>query len=402
MIIKILSVIFIITMSGCGGSAKVKKISSIPTSHQVTFIESSSSAEVMVRATGIGRSISSAHKDASRAAIWFVLKGGDTPILQTAQEKKKFLKVEQEIYKNALSYITYDSGIKSKEKNSGKYYLSYVFKVNIALLKEFLVEKKIIKETQELANGLELPQISVISKSKNPDVIYAQTTLSEYLQDRDFDVTRLSNNGVDKIFLKIAQNISVDPMAAQMYANALSSGSDIYITVHISKSSRKIGVDYVKKASVALKAYYTATNKEIGATTGYSQERVVSSYSSVIAEATNDASNKLLNQIQRSWKREAKKGKAFKVIITTDMAREVKAPIYKAMKSSCKKVKPNKMINNILDYTLRCKNIENYQDLEMEISKNYNGPAEIFLDAAKGSFLIFKISNSQDDEIEIE
>jgi len=392
----------ILIFSGCQGT-KPKPV--VPTSHQVTFIESSSSAEVMLRAKGIGNSIESANIDAQRAAIWFVLFGGDNPLLQTAKERNAFKKVQKEFYKNSMNYISYDSGIKSKQKNNSKYYIEHIYRVNVALLKEDLIEKKVLKETQELlGDDTSLPQIAIVLNSNNSVDKIAVGTISEYLQDRDFDVEKLTNGSVDKIFLKVAQNISVDPMAAQMYANALSSGSDIYITSSIDKASRYVAGNKVLKASITLSAYYTATNKEIGATTGYSQERVVSSFAPVVAEATNDAINKLTNQINKSWKREAKRGKYYKVIVTTpqNMVREVDTPIYKALKESCKRVRPNKAINNIFDYTLQCKNIDNFKDLEMAIEANYKGPGRVFQDVAKGSFLILKIADSESENIEIE
>ena len=411
MIIKTLSLLFVIVFAGCGGTSPSAPASTTPrliepTSHQVTFIESSSSAEIMVKARGIGSSISSAHTDAQRAAVWFALNGGDNPILQNSQEKQAFATVQNDVFSHSSAYISYESGIKGKQKSAGMYNVDYVFRVNIAMLKEYLISKNIIKETQDLLGDADLPVIAVVATNESDnDFQQGVSVVSEYLQDRDFEVKRLTGGSIDKIFLNIAKNMSsADPAAVQMYAAALSSGSDIYIKVNVTKGTRKVGLDSVKKASVTLHAYYTATGKEIGATTGYSPERVVSTYSSIVAEATNDAANKLLSQIQKSWKREAKRGKAYRVIVTTpqDMVRKVRNPVYKALKTTCKKVVPNQSISNILDYTLKCKDVSNFQDLEMSIAENYAGPGQVFQDIGKGALLIIKVANSEDDAIEIE
>lgn len=384
---------------GCGSSTP-KPAPIFPLSHEVTFIESSSSAEVMLRAKGEGFTIADAKKDAQKAALWFVLNGGDTPMLQTSGERKAFKAVRKEFYQGVQKYITYSSGIKSKQKSHSIYSLEYVLRLNSAILKEDLIAKHILKPTEEILDGLSLPTIAVVAQDKDSKV--ASNVVSSYLHDKDFEVLRIAQ--ADKVFLKVAQNISVDPIAAQMYASALSSGSDIYIRAVAQTSSRVVASKELKKASVLLSAYYTASGKEIASVTTYSQERVVNSFASVIAEASNDGANRLLAQIQNSWKKEANKGKIYKVIVTTseDMVREVDMPLYRALKKTCTKVIPNKMINNIFDYTLQCKNISNFKELEMQIADNYAGAGQLFTEAAKGAFLVLKIANSESDEIEIE
>lgn len=411
------SIFLSLLFSGCGGAkaspsnktdyksdSKPQYRSFGPKSHQATFIESSSSSEIMIRVTGMGNSMKEASKDAKLVAVWFALSNGNNPILQTPAEKNSFKAVGYDIYKNSSKYITHSSGIKGKRKNAGKYLLDYVIRVDIASIKSDLIEKGVLKETAELLGDLDLPEIAVVLKSKKDvESNKAVNVISEYLSDRDFEVKHLDGNEAGKMFLKIAQSISNDPVAIELYAKAISSGSDIYITLEVDKSSRDIGGNEVKKASVSAHAYYTASGKEIAATSGYSQERVVSSYSSVIAEATNDAANKLLSQIQKSWKKEAKRGKSYKVIVTTpnNMVRKVEAPLYKALKATCK-AKPKQSIGNIFDYILQCKDIANYMDLEMEIKGNYAGPGQVFKEAAKGAFIVLKIANSEEEEIEIE
>ena len=386
---------------GCGGS-KPKPAPLLPLSHQVTFIESSSSAEVMLRAQGEGEKLSYAKIDAKKAALWFVLFGGDNPMLQTLEEKDAFKGIEKEFYKRVNSFITYDSGIKSKKKSGEIYYVEHVLRVNVAMLREYLEQKNILKPIEEILDRTPMPTIALMAKGSEAQI--GANVISSYLHDKDFEVLRVDKSSAGKVFFKVAQNISVDPIAAEMYASALSSGSDVYIRINAQTSSRTLASKELKKASVTLYAYYTASAKEIAAVNAYSEERVVSSYDSLIAEAANDGANKLLSQIQKSWKKESKRGKYFKVIATTseEMVRDVDLPLYKALKKSCESVKPNNFIGNIFDYTLQCKDITNFKELEMNIISHYIGAGEIRSEAAKGSFLILKIANSESDEIEIE
>jgi len=399
----ITSVAVAILMVGCGGG-KPKPKPIAPSSHQATFVESYSSAEITIRANGIGEDVKSASKDASLAAIWFALNGGDNPLLQLPKEKNAFSMVAEDFYKNANKYISYDGGIKSKKKEGGEYKIAKVFRINVAMLKNDLASQGIIKTIDGMSEDVMLPIIAVIPKDKSikndPAYDILTSAISEYLQDRDYEVKVLNTNKkTDKLISSaLALSGNFDPMTAA----AVEIGSDIYLQVSLEKTSRNVAGQKVQKASVSIKAFYTATNKQVGASTGFSQERVVSSFGALAQEGANDAANKVLDQIKKSWKKEIKRGKPFRVVASTNLGSSVDDALNDALRSTCKQVRRNAAGKTSFDFTLNCKGIQDAYELNKKIKENYKGAGQIFKELDSGSMLIIKIANSEEDEIVIE
>lgn len=394
---------------GCGGESpkpSQKSAPLAPVSHQAQLIESQSSAEVLLRATGIGANVNEAMQDSKLAALWFVLYGGSNPMLQTMKEREIFTLYNDEFFKDVNKYIAYESAPKSKKYLEGKVYVDRLFRLNTEMLRQDLIGKNIIKSAQTLSESLGSVTVAVLPKNKAlwSDTQYqaAVDVVSEYLQDRNFEVIVVKAQQKAKKIIQKAALLS--GVADPMYALAMQTGADIYISINLDKSARMVAGQEVKKASVTMSAFYTATAKQLGASTGYSPERVVSSYTPVTQEATNDAAEKVLSQIVKSWKREIQRGKYFKVVVTasSDLGQAVDRPLYKAMKSSCVRMRRNGASQNIFDYTLQCQNIEDTMSLMDKIENSYGGPGRLFRSMDSGSLLVLKIANSADDEIEIE
>src|SRR5512136_3122435 len=102
-VIYALVCVFII---GCAAKAPI-----LPVSREATIIESTNPAEVMVEATGIGRTTDEALLDARRSAIAVILLGGSDPMLQTPDEKSKFEFIQTDIYSvpTINQYISWES-----------------------------------------------------------------------------------------------------------------------------------------------------------------------------------------------------------------------------------------------------------------------------------------------------
>ena len=77
----------------------------------------------MIRATGAGATTEAALTDAKHQ-VWYVLFGGQTRLLQTPDEQNALMPVEEEIFKQAPSFITFESGIKGKRAEGGKTFLT--------------------------------------------------------------------------------------------------------------------------------------------------------------------------------------------------------------------------------------------------------------------------------------
>jgi len=393
------SIVTALLLGGCGQPKPIA-----PDSHQATFIESYSSAEISVRARGNGEDVASASKDASLAAIWFVLYGGDNPLLQLPKEKNAFSMVAEKYYKNASKYISYDGGIKSKKIEGGVYKVDKVFRINIALLKSDLASDGIVKSVDAMADNTLLPIIAVVPKdasmSKDPSYDVLMSAVSEYLQDRDYEVKVIDTNKKTNKLINSALALSgnFDPLMAK----AVEIGSDIYLQVSLEKSSRNVSGQRAQKASVSIKAFYTATGKQVGASTGFSEERVVSSFGALAQEGANDAANKVLDQIKKSWKKETKRGKPFRVVASTNLGASVDDALNDALRASCKSVRRNAAGKTSFDFTLNCKDVQDAYELKKKITANYKGAGQVFKELDAGSMLIIKIANSDDDEITIE
>ena len=146
-------------------------------------------------------------------------------------------------------------------------------------------------------------------------------------------------------------------------------------------------------------AFNTVTKKQIASATGHSQEIVTSSDNAVLEEATNDASNQLLSQISRSWKNETQRGKYFRLILKTPFDNASNF-IYNLLNKNCSNI--NRVAGqNLYNYKMQCKNINNSIELLQLIQKNYTGEGAVFRELDSNSLLILKISNSQSDDIEI-
>ncbi|KIM11593.1 MAG: hypothetical protein KU37_05190 [Sulfuricurvum sp. PC08-66] len=394
----------LLLLTGC--AAKPLPPQKRAVSNQAQFLESQSSTEVMVKATGEGETIARAMRDSELAALWFVLMGGNNPLLQSEIEKSKFDTFADDFYGNTNRYIVSGSDIKSKRIMGDKTVVERVFVINTGLIREDLVTRNVIASVEALSEGLGAITVTVLPKDATlwSDTQYqaAVDVISEYLQDRNFEVTVLKQAKESNKIIQKAALLSgvVDPM----YSLAMESGSDIYISVNLDKTARTVAGTEVKKASVTLSAFYTATAKQVGASSGYSPERAVSGYTSITQEATNDAIEKVLGQIQKSWKKEIEKGKLFKVVVTAaeGLGQSIDRAVYDAMRASCKGVKRNGASNQVFDYTLQCADVADAMGLLDKIERNYAGAGKVFREMDSGALLVLKIANSADDELVIE
>jgi len=366
-----------------------------PISHQVSFIETSSTSEVLVNSVGVGDNMDKASHDSKLASIWFVLMGSDIRLLDSDEAKQKFSKYSRWFYKNSDKYITYSSGLKSKKQSGGKYYVGKNYKINTRLLKDDLLAKNIIKDTDDLAEEIDFPVTSIMSNAKTPK--FVSDIVLSFLSDKGFEVEIINpDSKVDKVIsTSLALSGNIDPS----YLLAVSAGSDIFIDINPTVDSKQKFDSEFKKASVSIKAYYTVSKKLLGSATGFSQELETSSDNLVLQEATNDAVNKLLSQIKRNWVKESKKGKNFKLILTTEMP-ENSDLVYKQLKSKCRKA-TRKAGKNVFDFNLQCP-FKNSMELFDFLNNNYQGVGKVFREMDSNSLLIVKIGGSEEDEFEIE
>jgi len=393
---------FVFVFTGCGSAPKCNpNQKATPALYEASFVESSGTAETMIKATGLGCTIDEASKEAKKTAIWFILEGGDKPLLKNQAEKMKAVGLAQMMYANPAKYIRWQSGIKSKKKEAGKVKITYLFKVASGLMKEELVAAEIITSEEAIAEDIGLPTLSVFVDKGGDFAKTAKTVMQEYLQDNSFEVyAAAQQNKVNNIVSKISalEGAATDPM----HDMALSLGSDIYVKINYSGGGSGMGT---AKASVAVEVFETASGKLLGSTTGYSAERRVTDPNALVQEATNDASAKVISQIKKEWMKMAKKGKPFKVTVLsnpTDGAK-VDEAVYGVFKSLTKR--PIKRLGggkSTFSYIVYIKDLPNAYELFMKVKAAYSGPGSLEKVSDTGSFLVFKATSTGEIELTIE
>lgn len=391
----VLMLVLALCFAGCSNKCDFKK-QQTPALYEATFVESSGTGEMMIKATGIGCSVEEALEEAKKTAVWFVLEGGDKPILKTQAEKTRAYGLEMQMYANPVKYIRWISDIKSKKKEGGKTKVTYLFKIDVAMIQQELAAAEIITSTEDLGESMGLPTVSVFADKGGDFAKTAVSALQEYFQDNSFEVYKAAQGDtVNKIVAKMAalEGAETDPM----HDMALSLGTDVYAKVNYSGSG--------SKASVAVEVFETASGKMLGTTTGFSAERRVSDANALVQEAVNDAGAKVVSQIRKEWMEMVKKGKPFKVAVlsnSTDGA-AVDEAVYGALKGlSSRPIKRQAGGKSTFSYIVYLKDMPNAYEFFLALKKAYSGPGQLEKVSDAGSFLVIKAAGNGEIELTIE
>ena len=359
----------------------------LPVSKQATLVESVSSSEVMIEATGIykgkgkkkkhkikdvkSKGVSRATLDAKKSAVWHVLFGGTDPLLKSSQEQQSFGQHEGFFFNNdnISNYITYEDAMLIKKlKTDGGQGMKVVkrFKINKELLTKDLEARNIIAARADLAETIGNPFIMVlpsVQKGKspidalrtNPAYKHAASVVESYLTARQYDVI-VPQQQESLESLNEAQMDLGDREEDYAYQLALSIGSDVYIEFSGIQEDAGYGT---KKYALTVKAFETTTARLLGTETGYSQGRKGELMVSV-EEAMNDAIDKVLARVTEYWKKDVKRGIQYKLIINLstdfdeDEVEEIQFALMDAIEDMSKSSKENIVTNQTVDYLLWC------------------------------------------------
>ncbi|MCK5537054.1 hypothetical protein KAJ27_17985 [bacterium] len=358
-----------------------------PVSKQGTIVESISSAEIMVEATGIyhGQGKKDKHKvkdiqengvrealiDARMSALYTILFGGTDPVLRENEERGKFNEVKSNFYSlDALSrYISYeDAQLLKKIKMNGGTSIKVTkrFKINKEILYQDLVSANILIAREDLSQSIGNPMIMVIPAAKqnenpidllknNPAVKHASAVIQSYLTARKYDVI-VPEQQQTLENLASAQNMVEGRESDYAYELALSIGSDVYITFSGTFEDAGFGT---QKYAINIKAFETTTARLLGAETGYSQGRKGETMVS-IEEAMNDAVDKVLARITSYWKDDLSRGIQYKVLVSLstefdeDQVEDIQFAFMDAVEEIAKNSKENILTKQTIDYLLWC------------------------------------------------
>ena len=358
-----------------------------PIAKQASLVETVSSSEVLIEATGIynGAGKRDRHKkkdakknglvraleDAKRTAIYFLLFGGTDPLLKDREEQKNFQTHESYFYniKNISNYVTYeDSKLIKKVNIDGGKGLKIVkrYKINKEILRSDLEFKNVIKARSDLVSQLGNPFILVlpsVKKGESPINIllnnstykHAASVIESYLTSRQYDVVVPEQMEALET-LNTAQLELGDREDDYAYQLALSIGSDIYI--EFSGIEEKAGYG-TNKYAASVRAYETTTSRLLGTETGYSQARK-GELMLCVEEAMNDAVDKVLSKITSYWKKDLSQGIQYKLVFNMasdfgeDQIEEIQFVLIDMIENMTNKSKENILTSQTLDYNIWC------------------------------------------------
>ena len=131
----------LLCLIGCGSAPVVLKHSAgtpayYPFSRQVSFIESSTTGETMLRVAGRGHDVPSAMSDARKAGLWYLFYAGDRPLFKQDMRSQGFGDIERQLFLSHADFIRYESGLKSKKRLAGETRIQMVVRYDIAALKK--------------------------------------------------------------------------------------------------------------------------------------------------------------------------------------------------------------------------------------------------------------------------
>ena len=363
-----------------------------PESKQATFIETVSSSEVLIEATGIYKSsekrerkakkdikkngVKKAIQDAKKSAVYLILLGGTDPLISTPEERAKFEKNASFFFDmtNVSRYISWEETqiLKKVKFDDGTgIKVTKRFKVNKEIITNDLVSQDILVAKADLVDIIGNPFIMVIPETKkgeNPiellqtdvKVKHAAAVIESYLTARKYDVI-VPEQQANLDELTSAQQMLGDQEEDYAYQLALSIGSDVYITFSGAVESAGYGTE---KYSMNVRAYETTTARLLGAETGYSQARQGEIMVS-IEEATSDAINNVLSRIMNYWKDDLKRGMQYKLIVSIstdfdeDEVEDIQFAFMDAVDKIAQKSKENIVTAQTIDYLIWC-NPEKY------------------------------------------
>lgn len=347
----------------------------LPKSKQASFVESYSPTEWMIKAAGIGggktkQQEKNAVIDAQKSAVYFCLFMGTDPILSSQEAKSRFALIEQNFFdiNNITKFIAWESEEytqRTKLAGGKELKVEKVFRVNVGLLKEELVNMGVIMALTDLAAEVGLPQILVIPevlKGENPlevmanrsEIKHGARVIESYLTTQRYEVIVpeqqdfLNNYGET---MRLVEGTSED----LSYKIALSIGSDIYLTYAVSIDRRMVGSTENKKASVSVRAYETTTARLLGTETGYSYERPASD-EIVVEEAIHDAVDKVLSRVNAYWKEDLRQGIQYKIIFSItgsfdeDEVEEIQFALADIIDEFSNRSKENIVTDQTMDY----------------------------------------------------
>lgn len=332
-----LPIVLLCFLVGCGGKLEPPppepppRFGNWPRSTEVALIEVINEWDIQVQAAGVGEDTASALLDARRATVHFVLLGGTDPLLNTAEKRRKFELLAEDLFAEdqVHLFITWESrGVKGRIQVKDGIKLSKQFTINKRLLVDYLNDRGLPVTPAEDSKLVELPMIMVmpeVGPGENPVELMsvsaylkiAASTIESYLTARQYEVQVPTQMAKLQNLFDTQRQLSESSNPDIGYQLALQIvGSDVYITYTAQITDEILINTTLQKASVGIKAFETTTGRLLGADTGHSKARQGVPEAALIEEAINKAIDSVLSRVYKYWLGDQKKGSQYKLIFS--------------------------------------------------------------------------------------
>lgn len=289
-----------------------------PVSRICRYEGASRGESVLLQCQGIGSNHTSAVIDAKKAASWYVA----SRVLKSAQDRERFGSVERSFYSRYNSFLNDvrpDKEIRLDDE--GRAVVRVRLQVNRNEVMKFLKDFGVIENaTPDVKVGKPSIGVAIRWKVKTKDPAWnelARNAASEFLTERGYNAVDTST-GVKKmnaLELRVvkSQNLPMD----EEYRASLMMGADIMIEVTVWNQSK----GNTTKGAAAVKAYETTTKRLIGSSSAFGEEFPLDNQREfqTMKQAIQSAVERVLDQVNGYWQRDAVVGNRYYVIIAGNL-----------------------------------------------------------------------------------
>lgn len=318
-----------------------------------------------ITSTGKGESLGEALEDSKFKALELAL----TDLIQTNEEKNKYLQIETEIKTNIDNYISREKII-SKMSTENSKEITIKYSVNIGELKSFLIKRNVLKSVGDIVIDLENPKIMVIydiySEKDNQYSLWSVSRANNYLLEKGFltvDQKSINELKKDESFLKklsvTNQKFSEKPDNSKIETMIAAENNADYIlkiSLKLTESGRSGEYTFVS-TPVSVSAFksisgdsfinktYSRLDKDANPESLAIKGSIDISKKAVIEEAVAGVMPLIEKDLLNEWKNDLKKGKEY-IISFKDSPSVSKMEFIEYLKSLSKEFKQKE--NNFL------------------------------------------------------
>ena len=194
---------------------------------------------------------------------------------------------------------------------------SYTALVTVAVdrLADDLSNKGIAASATDTSEALDNPTIVAVAQKRFKKHAMAEalaTRINEYLQKEDFDVKNAQGMADLQDVVSHGEVAGHDEDEAAQIALAL--GAEVYLTYSATLQPGRGTV----KVQALVRAYETTTGTALGDGTGWSAERPTSAAQIAFDEAISDATQKVVANMLKKWKKQVSKGKGYFLVFAVN------------------------------------------------------------------------------------